>query len=155
MGEFINIAESLADSIQIVLQGERVPDGGRGIEADDLEIMIDGARQLKDQDFNLYPSLFKGGCFDLAVFISLISPSYVNKRKGHLNLRQLMEKLVQHSFSCSPTTTKYLVITDNWDPKAVHEWGSIQEQIINQGKTMEIYLLSITQRSRNVYSMSF
>jgi hypothetical protein len=155
MGEFINIAESLADSIQMVLYSEQFPDGSRGIDADDLEIMIDAAGQLKNQNFNLYPSLFKGRCYDLAVFISLISPSYIYKRKGHLNFRQLMEKLVQHSFSCYPTTTKYLVITDNWDPKAVHEWGSIQEQIKNQGKMMEIYLMSITQRSRNVYSMSF
>ncbi len=86
MGEFINIAESLADSIQMVLYSEQFPDGGRGIEADDLETMIDGSKQLKDQDFNLYPSLFKGGCFDLAVFISLISPSYITRSLSRKSL---------------------------------------------------------------------
>ena len=173
MGEFKNIAQSLAhilrgmtprrdaDDLSPEDRWEDFPRGGPGglmypggIGIDDLPAIFPRESSPRGH-CNLYPSPFQTGCCELAVFISLTSPAYITKRRGHLTFRQVMEKLVQHSFNCKRTTKQYVVIIDSWDPSVVCEWGYVQDQIRSQGAILEIYLISVTERSETICEMQF
>jgi hypothetical protein len=150
----MTIAEGLLHSLHESLDREHpsgVNDEG-GVSAGELPSMVQCSVK---GGFNCYPGIPGGGCHELAVFISLTSPAYM-KGRGHLNFREAIEKLIQHTQGICPDKTEEAVfITDSWDPSVIYEWRNNLKQINNQVKILEIYLLSVTDSTSSIHSLSF
>lgn len=129
MGDFYEIAERILS---------RLEDSREGIHANEIPPL---AKTVFGTDINCYPGALGYGCHELALFVSLNSPLYAKKGRGHLKCGEAMEKIVQHmQGSCLGKTKKAIFITDSWDVSAFAKWKSNLEQI-SSSNHFEIYLL--------------
>ncbi|WP_307403062.1 hypothetical protein [Desulfofundulus luciae] len=135
MSEFRRIVEKLAILI------DELKNNNQGIRSDDIPRIVQEAVGHGSGEINCYPGIPSSRCYDIALFISLNSPSYA-KGKGHLNCRQAIEKLVQHmQGNCHRRTRIALLITDNWDPAAFYDWEANIRNIRAEAH-VEAYLLA-------------
>ncbi|NHM26188.1 hypothetical protein G7K71_04060 [Desulfofundulus sp. TPOSR] len=135
MSEFRRIVEKLASLI------DELKNNKQGIRPEGIPRIVQETFGREYGAVNCYPGIPDPHCHDIALFISLSSPSYA-KGKGHLNCRQAIEKLVQHmQGSCYRRTRIALLITDNWDPTAFDDWKANIRNIKTEAH-VEAYLLA-------------
>ncbi len=144
MGEFIGIAESIAETLEIIKReketGEIAPED---IERAHIPEVI-GAPCGRGRPINFYPYGTPGyGCCEFALFLSLQTTAYVKKRRrGHINCGQAIRQIVQHmQGSCMGKTLSAVLVTDNWDEDSYRFWKENFNNI-NKHAYIEVYLLA-------------
>ena len=143
MGEFIELADSIASAIEEAAHKYEE----RGLSVSELGDIIQRQHQ---RPMNVYPSITKGECQKLAVFISLSVKKYVGKRKkkGHLSFPEALIKIVQHMQGhCVDETYHVVLITDSWNSDLWSDWHANIDQIKHKA-AIEVYLLESGNISR-------
>ncbi len=91
---------------------------------------------------NCYPGGAPGACCPVAIFVSLRGREYVEGRRGHLDFRRALERLVQHMQGrCPVYTSLALLVADELDRDALDEWLPNLQEIRNSGRQVVVYLL--------------
>jgi hypothetical protein len=93
-------------------------------------------------DVNCYPGGVPAACRSVAIFVSLRGREYVEGRRGHLDFRRALERLVQHMQGHCPVGTGLaLLVADELDRDALDEWLHNLQEIRNSGRQVVVYLL--------------
>jgi hypothetical protein len=95
-------------------------------------------------DMNFFPSENKGGCYEVAMFVSFHKPAFGLKFKKDkmISLDDVLKKLVQQVVgTCYPTNKKIILLTDKVDTEIFEPWIGNLQAIKRMGMTIEIYYL--------------
>lgn len=136
MGEFQEIAEELAGIIDGFKENEK------GISRDDIPNIVERVVGHRIGEINCYPGIPGFSCCDMAVFVSVNSPSYTKGRQGHLKCNKALAKIIQHmQGTCIGITKRAVLLTDSWDHAAYDEWRANLRNI-NANAQLEVYLMT-------------
>lgn len=130
MGEFEHLVQEIA--------GQLSRRENEGVRSAEIPSLIQDS--LSGEAVNCYPGV-PGRCHEKLVLLSLQSKTYT-AGGGHLSFRKALEYLVRHmQGSCSGNTQIAILITDNWDAKALDFWRPNIKQI--QGTAfLEVYMMT-------------
>ncbi len=132
MSELTDIAQRLARRL-----AEASAEDGISVPA--IVDIVSGSG--RGEAINCYPGIPCHDCHGLAVFVSLTSPEYKGKHRGHLTFRKAVEMLIRHmQGTCARHTHGAVLIVDSWDPYVVSEWRPNLRKIASDAH-MEIYLV--------------
>ncbi len=95
-------------------------------------------------NINFYPSSVKGGCYEVAMFVSISKPpNGLNLKEGNcIPLDLVLKKMVQQVLgSCEGINQEILLITDEIDTKAAREWEGNLKAIKRRCASFDIFYL--------------
>lgn len=107
-------------------------------------------------DMNFFPSDRPGGCYEVAMFVSINKPVFGLKFKKDqmISLDDVLKKLVQQVLgTCYPTNQKILMLTDNIETEVFEPWLGNLRAIKRMGMELEIVYLRSDGTHRNVNSL--
>lgn len=135
MGEFERLAQSVVEELSCR--------ENEGILVSDIPMLIESCCS---EAVNCYPGV-PSVCHEKLVLLSLKSKLHT-KGVGHISFQKALELLVRHmQGSCSGSTRIAVLITDNWDVKALDFWRHNIVRI-QHNALVEIYMISGSKVTR-------
>ncbi len=139
MGEYQGIAARIASVLE-----EAKHNGG--INAGEIPDIVADCFGRGVGEINCYPGIPGAPCCDYSVFVSTRVRSPVHRgmqqRRGYLNCRDAIEKIVQHMQGfCSGRTRVVFFLTNDWNVDAFEDWKANLQQIKGVAH-IEVYLMT-------------
>lgn len=107
----------------------------------------------RNSSMNFFPSDKKGGCYEIAMFVSFHKPIFkVNlKRNQMVSLDEVLKKLVQQVLgTCYPKNKKIILLTDKIDTDVFEPWIGNLKAIKKMGMELEVVYLRSDGSTDNI-----
>lgn len=107
-------------------------------------------------NMNFFPSDRPGGCYEVAMFVSINKPVFGLKFKKDqmIPLDDVLKKLVQQVLgTCYPTNQKILMLTDNIETEVFEPWLANLNAIKRMGMEIQIIYLRSDGSRKNINSL--
>jgi|SRR5690606_7015997 len=107
-------------------------------------------------NINFFPSTIKGGCYEMAIFVSFSkSPKGIKLKKNNcISLDVVLKKMVQQVLGgCDGINQEIVLITDEINTNVSREWEGNLKAIKKRCKSLDIYYIFPDGDSKKVNDM--